>query len=243
MGHSATDFRFARGPPADGPRLPALTASTDLNAFNVDGPVFSYLENLTKLLALGFDGARGGRGGHHQRGLAIGRSAELGSLAPGRPAEFSVIEVGDDRPVPVSDGLETLVAPAAIVARWAACGPGPGCRPGTPASFATSGPGRGGGCRSRRVVDEPPTSDDLWLAFDCFWHPVGTVAELQAAGGVMAARLLGRDLVVARLDGGTVAAMIDRCLHRSTRLSVGCVDRGAVRCAYHGWRWDATGAA
>ena len=41
---------------------------------------------------------------------------------------------------------------------------------------------------------------------------------------------------------GTVAAMIDRCLHRSTRLSVGCVDRDALRCAYHGWRWDAAGA-
>jgi phenylpropionate dioxygenase-like ring-hydroxylating dioxygenase large terminal subunit len=91
------------------------------------------------------------------------------------------------------------------------------------------------------MVDVAPTSDDLWLAFEYFWHPVGTVAELQRAGGVMPVRLLGRDLVVARLDAGTVAVMIDRCLHRSTRLSVGCVDRGALRCSYHGWLWDRDG--
>lgn len=74
-----------------------------------------------------------------------------------------------------------------------------------------------------------------------FWHPVATVGELEAAGGVMAARLLGQDLVVALVGAGEAAVMVDRCPHRSTRLSVGCVDRGAIRCAYHGWRWDAAG--
>lgn len=74
-----------------------------------------------------------------------------------------------------------------------------------------------------------------------FWHPVATLGELSAAGGVMAARLLGRDLVVALLGPDEAAVMVDRCPHRSTRLSVGCVDRGALRCAYHGWRWDAEG--
>jgi vanillate O-demethylase monooxygenase subunit len=91
------------------------------------------------------------------------------------------------------------------------------------------------------VADRLSTSDDLWLALDYFWHPVATTAELAAAGGVMPARLLGRDIVIARLDAATVAAMIDRCPHRSTRLSVGCVDGGALRCAYHGWRWGADG--
>jgi vanillate O-demethylase monooxygenase subunit len=91
------------------------------------------------------------------------------------------------------------------------------------------------------VTDGPPTTDDLWVAFEYFWHPVATVAELQAAGGVMPTRLLGRDLVVARLDAETVAVLIDRCPHRSTRLSLGAVDRGALRCAYHGWRWGADG--
>ena len=84
--------------------------------------------------------------------------------------------------------------------------------------------------------------DDLTRALGWFWHPVATVAEAEAAGGVVAARLLGRDLAVARLEPGKVAVLDDRCPHRSTRLSVGCVDRGAIRCAYHGWRWDPSGA-
>lgn len=69
------------------------------------------------------------------------------------------------------------------------------------------------------------------------WHPVCSAAELPGPVGV---RLLGRDLVVARL-GAAVVAFDDRCVHRSTRLSVGCVDGGRLRCAYHGWAYGATG--
>lgn len=82
---------------------------------------------------------------------------------------------------------------------------------------------------------------ELETALEWFWHPVATSAELDAAGGLIGARLLGRDLAVARVAPGTLAVLADRCPHRSTRLSVGCVDAGAIRCAYHGWRWDATG--
>jgi vanillate O-demethylase monooxygenase subunit len=85
------------------------------------------------------------------------------------------------------------------------------------------------------------TQDDLTAALEWFWHPAATLAEFDAAGGLLPARLLGRDLVVARLGDGAVAVLPDRCLHRSTRLSVGCVDGATIRCAYHGWRWDAAG--
>jgi phenylpropionate dioxygenase-like ring-hydroxylating dioxygenase large terminal subunit len=90
--------------------------------------------------------------------------------------------------------------------------------------------------------DEPLTQEDLTRALACFWHPVATVDEVSATGtGVLGVRLLGRDLAVAQLPGGGVAALVDRCPHRSTRLSVGRVDGGAIRCAYHGWRWAADG--
>ena len=62
-----------------------------------------------------------------------------------------------------------------------------------------------------------------------------------AAPHPLAVQLLGRRLAVADLGGGAIAAVTDRCLHRSTRLSVGWVDDGAFRCGYHGWRWDGTG--
>jgi phenylpropionate dioxygenase-like ring-hydroxylating dioxygenase large terminal subunit len=86
------------------------------------------------------------------------------------------------------------------------------------------------------------TQDDLTRMLACFWHPVCTTTELAAtSGGVLGVRLLGRDLAVARVDGGTPVALVDRCLHRSTRLSVGWVDGAAIRCAYHGWRWAGDG--
>jgi dihydroorotase len=138
MGHSATDFRFAEARRLMDHGLRPYTASTDLNVFNVGGPVFSYLENLTKLLALGLELPEVAAVATTHAAEAIGRSGELGSLAPGRPAEISVIALSDGGPVPVSDGIETVMAPAAVVPV--------GCvRAGTwvpartPASFATAG--------------------------------------------------------------------------------------------------------
>jgi phenylpropionate dioxygenase-like ring-hydroxylating dioxygenase large terminal subunit len=92
-------------------------------------------------------------------------------------------------------------------------------------------------------LDEAPlTQDDLTRMLACFWHPVATVTELAVtARGVLGVRLLGQDLAVARVGDGTLVALLDRCLHRSTRLSVGWVDGDAIRCAYHGWRWAGDG--
>lgn len=78
---------------------------------------------------------------------------------------------------------------------------------------------------------------DLETLLRQVWHPVCTLDELAASpGGVgpLAVTLLGEKLAVALVDGGPVA-LRDRCAHRSTALSVGTVDAGGVRCAYHGW--------
>ncbi|HEX3793356.1 MAG TPA: aromatic ring-hydroxylating dioxygenase subunit alpha [Acidimicrobiales bacterium] len=83
---------------------------------------------------------------------------------------------------------------------------------------------------------------DLTTALSYFWHPVCTTEELAAApNDVLGVRLLGRELVVGDLGSGRLACLVDRCLHRSTRLSIGSVDAGAIRCSYHGWRWAADG--
>jgi phenylpropionate dioxygenase-like ring-hydroxylating dioxygenase large terminal subunit len=100
-------------------------------------------------------------------------------------------------------------------------------------------------------VNERPEPDlDRLLAL--FWHPVCTLGELAAAAPrPLAVSLLGRRLAIA--DVGAVGApqpiaLVDRCAHRSTRLSVGWVEpgdgngcRGTVRCAYHGWQYAADG--
>jgi phenylpropionate dioxygenase-like ring-hydroxylating dioxygenase large terminal subunit len=93
------------------------------------------------------------------------------------------------------------------------------------------------------VVDVgPATPEDLSRALSYFWHPVCTLDELRARpGGVMGVRLLGRELVVADVGVGHLVCMVDRCLHRSTRLSAGWVEGASIRCAYHGWLWASDG--
>ncbi len=86
------------------------------------------------------------------------------------------------------------------------------------------------------------TQHSLRATLATFWHPVCTVTELDASPtGVVGRRLLGHDLAIARFGDGSLAALDDRCLHRSTRLSVGFVEAEGLRCAYHGWKWDGCG--
>ncbi|HUI49255.1 MAG TPA: aromatic ring-hydroxylating dioxygenase subunit alpha [Acidimicrobiia bacterium] len=76
------------------------------------------------------------------------------------------------------------------------------------------------------------------------WHPVARSSEVTAAP--RKTRLLGDDWVLVRLPvgaaGSTLAAFADRCPHRLAPLSAGCVDGSFLRCGYHGWCFDATGA-
>lgn len=55
--------------------------------------------------------------------------------------------------------------------------------------------------------------------------------------------LLGEPWVLARLGAARrVAAFPDRCPHRLAPLSAGRVEGDVLRCGYHGWCFDATGA-
>jgi len=70
------------------------------------------------------------------------------------------------------------------------------------------------------------------------WHPVARPGEVsERPHGVM---LLGQPWVLVRLDG-ELRAFADRCPHRGCPLSLGACDGGMLRCAYHGWRFDAAG--
>lgn len=53
--------------------------------------------------------------------------------------------------------------------------------------------------------------------------------------------VLGRHLVLARLDGRPVA-MEDRCPHRNAPLSQGRICKNQIICPYHGWSFDGQGA-
>jgi dihydroorotase len=114
MGHSGTDFRFREARRMLDQGYRPDTASTDLNIFNRNGPVFSLAENLTKLLALGIDLPDVIAMATVNVARAVGKLDELGSLAPGRAAEVSVLRIRNDGPFPVSDGHEVVSSPAAV---------------------------------------------------------------------------------------------------------------------------------
>jgi dihydroorotase len=116
IGHSGTDFRFREARRLFDQGYLPNTASTDLNVFNVNGPVFSLVETLTKLLALGIELPDVVAMGTTNAARAIGRSSEFGSVAAGRPAELSVLRLRTDGPFPVSDGVEVIDAPVALEA-------------------------------------------------------------------------------------------------------------------------------
>ncbi len=77
------------------------------------------------------------------------------------------------------------------------------------------------------------------------WHPVARSAEV--ADRPVRTMLLGEPWVLARLGpGGAVQAFPDRCPHRLAPLSIGSVGSApdgttVLRCAYHGWCFDAAG--
>lgn len=74
-----------------------------------------------------------------------------------------------------------------------------------------------------------------------YWLPAAPSCEV-AVGTTRAVRLLGEDLVLYRDTLGRPGLIDERCPHRGTSLLAGCVDEFGLRCPYHGWLFDATGA-
>ena len=74
------------------------------------------------------------------------------------------------------------------------------------------------------------------------WYPLAWSTELKA-GKPLAVRFAGEPIVLVRpKDGSAVFALEDRCAHRQVPLSKGLVQGCAIRCCYHGWTYDQSGA-
>jgi len=54
--------------------------------------------------------------------------------------------------------------------------------------------------------------------------------------------ILGEPVVLYRTESGRAVALEDRCCHRNLPLSMGRIEGDAVRCGYHGLKFDPTGA-
>jgi 5,5'-dehydrodivanillate O-demethylase len=75
-----------------------------------------------------------------------------------------------------------------------------------------------------------------------YWHPIAASVELNEETPTKEIRLLGEDLVLYRDLSGTVGCVEPSCAHRKANLSYGVPEEKGIRCAYHGWIYDETGA-
>lgn len=75
--------------------------------------------------------------------------------------------------------------------------------------------------------------------FRSFYYPVMPMAALQ--DGPKPIRLLGENIVLWLDEEGKPAAVIDRCCHRTAKLSKGELRKGCIVCPYHGWAFDREG--
>lgn len=73
-----------------------------------------------------------------------------------------------------------------------------------------------------------------------FWHPVYLGRELKA-GRAVPLRIMSEDFTLYRGQDGTAHILAPRCAHRCTQLSTGWVEGDALRCFYHGWKYDPSG--
>lgn len=72
------------------------------------------------------------------------------------------------------------------------------------------------------------------------WY-VGAIDHELIDGRLLSRTLLGEHLLLYRGDSGRVIALNDRCPHRGARLSEGRREGDAIRCMYHGIKYDGSG--
>jgi 5,5'-dehydrodivanillate O-demethylase len=74
-----------------------------------------------------------------------------------------------------------------------------------------------------------------------YWHPIAALAEMKDAW-TKRVRLLGEDLVLYRDRSGAFGLIAEACPHRRASLAYGIPTIAGIRCPYHGWQFDASGA-
>jgi nitrite reductase/ring-hydroxylating ferredoxin subunit len=75
-----------------------------------------------------------------------------------------------------------------------------------------------------------------------YWIPAVTPDEVIPDGPPMRLRLLGENLIVFRATSGNVGIMANACPHRGASLFFGRNEEEGLRCVYHGWKFDVSGA-
>jgi phthalate 4,5-dioxygenase len=74
-----------------------------------------------------------------------------------------------------------------------------------------------------------------------FWIPAIPSEELEIGGRPALVRLLGQDFVAFRAMSGRVGFFNERCPHRGASLLLARNEDNALRCLFHGWKYDVSG--
>jgi 5,5'-dehydrodivanillate O-demethylase oxygenase subunit len=74
-----------------------------------------------------------------------------------------------------------------------------------------------------------------------YWHVVAAASEITEEKPKKKVRVLGEDLVLYRDRSGKYGLIAEHCAHRGVSLYYGFVEEDGIRCAYHGWKYDAGG--
>ncbi|HEU0075141.1 MAG TPA: Rieske 2Fe-2S domain-containing protein [Dehalococcoidia bacterium] len=76
-----------------------------------------------------------------------------------------------------------------------------------------------------------------------YWIPAVRSDELPAPDSPpVRIRLLGENLIAFRATSGAVGLVQNACPHRGASLFFGRNEEEGLRCVYHGWKFDVTGA-
>src|SRR5215207_1018276 len=76
-----------------------------------------------------------------------------------------------------------------------------------------------------------------------YWVPALPAAEFPSADSPpKRMKLLGENLVMFRDSNGAVGCFKESCPHRGASMFFGRNEEAGLRCVYHGWKFDTTGA-
>ena len=78
--------------------------------------------------------------------------------------------------------------------------------------------------------------------FRRFWIPVLLAEQLpEPDSPQVRVKVMGEDLLAFRDSGGRIGLIEPRCPHRGANLYFGRNEKGGIRCAFHGWKFDVGG--
>jgi phenylpropionate dioxygenase-like ring-hydroxylating dioxygenase large terminal subunit len=78
--------------------------------------------------------------------------------------------------------------------------------------------------------------------FRRFWQPVALSRQLpEKDGAPLRVEIMGEQLVAFRNTHGEVGLVDSKCPHRGANLYFGRNEDGAIRCVFHGWKFDIEG--